>query len=192
MTGLQIALDPDSDLGSKNGELSLNENHAVFAAFVCWIWTGRLKDIPDSVEGATVSDFYLPHKLLYKIWVFGDMRGVPGLCNAAIDMLHEKSTARLRKWDTPEFFVPWIYANTAPDASLRNFKVGSCIFTSTLSFWQRLGKEEKGIPMQFILDALPIIVSRGPTAGLFRKAEWTTLGRCRWHDHSGPGGKLRT
>ncbi|KAH5228421.1 hypothetical protein HBI62_086390 [Parastagonospora nodorum] len=182
------ALDPDSDIGSKDGELTLNEDHAVFGAFLCWIWTGRLKDIPESLEDASAPDFYLSSMLLCKIWVFGDMRGVPGLCNAAIDMLHERTSA---KWKSGVFHVPWAYAKTASGASLRRFMVDTCTFLKGSSFWQRLGDESKAIPVQFVLDALPALISRGQTAEPIKRAAWTVLDRCQWHDHSGPGGKLR-
>lgn len=182
------ALDLDSDIGSKDGELRLNENHAVFEAFLCWIWTGRLKDIPESLEGASATDFYLSSTLLCKIWTFGDLRGVPGLCNAAIDMLHERITAR---WKTPDRHVPWAYANTASGAPLRRFMVDICTLLKGSSFWERLEDELKEIPVQFVLDALPILISRGQAAEPMKRAAWTVLDRCQWHDHSGPGGKLR-
>ncbi|KAH4920158.1 hypothetical protein HBI79_195830 [Parastagonospora nodorum] len=182
------ALDPDSDIGSKNGELRLDEDHAVFGAFLCWIWTGRLKDIPKSLEDASAPDFYLSSMLLCKIWVFGDMRGVPGLCNAAIDMLHERITA---KWSITIPVISWIYENTRPGAALRGFMVDTCMLLKGPSFWQQLGDESKAIPVQFVLDALPALISRGQTAEPIKRAAWTVLDRCQWHDHSGPGGKLR-
>jgi hypothetical protein len=183
-----VALDPDSDIGSKHGELRLREKPVVFAAFVCWLWTGRLKDAPESAADTPDNDIYLAPVLLFEIWVFGDMRDVPGLCNAAIDMLHKRTTA---KWSITTSEIPWIYENTRPGDALRRFMVDTCTLLKDPSFWGRLGDESKAILVQFVLDALPILISMSYTAGPFKRAAWTLLDRRQWHDHSGPGGKLR-
>lgn len=88
------ALDPGSSFkNNKHGELVLEESIAVFDAFHCWLYTGRLKDPPSDTKHAMKQDIYLPAQVLYQVWVFADMRGIPSLTNAAIDMCHERMAA---------------------------------------------------------------------------------------------------
>jgi hypothetical protein len=47
--------------------------------------------VPNTTEAGTV--LYLTPMLLSKIWILSDMRGIPDLGNAAIDMPHERICA---------------------------------------------------------------------------------------------------
>jgi hypothetical protein len=42
-----------------------------------------------------------------------------------------------------------------------------------------------------LYDAIPKLVSKGDDERVMSKQEWKEIDRCQWHDHSGPGGKLR-
>ncbi|KAF2820650.1 hypothetical protein CC86DRAFT_116306 [Ophiobolus disseminans] len=182
------ALDPENDfMRNADGKIGLEGDFQVFDAFVCWLYTGRVKDPPESFENATWSDIYLPHLLLSKIWVFADMRGVPGLANTAIDMLHENVAA---VWAVSESVVSYVYKNTLAGAQLRKFLVDAFVLTkSPDSFLDSM--EADVIPSQFLMDALPHLISRGKDAKNIGRTAWAKLDRCQWHDHSGPGGKLR-
>lgn len=88
------ALDPESDFCVGGDEaLTLTERIEIFEVFVCWMYTGRLQDPQTSLGDAATASPYLPAQLLCEIWVFVDMRGVPALGDAAIDMFHERITA---------------------------------------------------------------------------------------------------
>ena len=65
----------------------------VFQAFYIWIYTHRLHDpqsssVKLSIAGSLKShEMPLSARLLCKIYVFGDVRGIPGLKSEAIDLL---------------------------------------------------------------------------------------------------------
>jgi hypothetical protein len=124
------ALDPNSDLAIVDGKLRLEEDVKVFDAFECWLWTGKLKDVSHTLADPKPDDHYLSEQLLYRIWVFGDMRGVPGLRNVAIDMLHEQLAA---KCEITMHAIPYIYANTTPGAALRKYVVDEFSLTSSVA-----------------------------------------------------------
>ena len=65
----------------------------MFDALYFWLYVGPLKDIPNTTRIPRADDSYLDDLLLSRIRVFANFRGVPGLDNAAIDMLHERITA---------------------------------------------------------------------------------------------------
>jgi hypothetical protein len=97
------ALDPaniDKFTATRTSEIILDGTIEVFDAFQCWLYTGRLKDVPNTTEAGTV--LYLTPMLLSQIWISADMRGIPDLENAAIDMLHERICAT---WSVPGFDV---------------------------------------------------------------------------------------
>jgi hypothetical protein len=180
-------LDPDNDFKENtDGELSLEGSIAVFDAFQCWLFTGRLKDPLSDTTNATAAEVYLPNRTLCKIWVFADMRGVPGLGNAAIDMLHEAVAA---SWSTPGQLTSMVYKATSAGCGLRKFLDA---FTRTKNLSGFLDHTQRvGCPADFLYDAIPILVRRGEDTRVMSIEAWTELDRCQWHDHSGPGGKLR-
>lgn len=83
------ALDFDSDFAAGE-ELCLEEHHEVFNAFVCWLFTGRVKDPHLNRESETAHDHFLGDETIFRLWIFADMRGIPGLGNAAIDMYDKR------------------------------------------------------------------------------------------------------
>lgn len=162
------------------------EYHRVFEAFVCWIYTGRLKDPPKLSDNATAASQYLGFGLLSKIWVFADMRGVPALGNAAIDMLHERVSAC---WTTYTQAIHYIYEETMPGSHLRKFLVDSFALTKKLERLEKIDPDQA--PGQFLFELFPAFIRRGENARPLSREAWTKLNRCQWHDHSGPGGQLR-
>ena len=65
----------------------------MFDVFHCWLHTGTLKEVDQSVGSGVpkLEDLYLPNLTLCKVWVFADFRGIPILGNCAIDALHERA-----------------------------------------------------------------------------------------------------
>lgn len=87
----------------------------VFRAFYNWLFArqlySRLSDdgsIPMSVQ------------LICEVYVFGDVRGVSELCNAAIDLLFQRNSQR---WEFPEDSLAYIYDNTTHASPLRTYMV---------------------------------------------------------------------
>ncbi|KAF2033204.1 hypothetical protein EK21DRAFT_86628 [Setomelanomma holmii] len=59
------------------------------------VQASRLKDQPYMIDDETKpEDVYLDYETLVEVWSFADMRGIPALGNAAIDMLHEQIAAK--------------------------------------------------------------------------------------------------
>jgi hypothetical protein len=181
------ALDPTSEFHkTENDEIVIEESIATFDAFYCWLYTGRLTDPPLSSKMTQVDDIYLSPNLLCKIWIFADMRGIPALGNAAIDMYHERIAA---SWSTNTHIIPFIYANTAQGAMLRKVAVDSITLTKEFSYWLEPMECKPGV--EFLLEAIPVLVRRGDQSKSIGRGKWTGMDRCMWHDHSGAGGRLR-
>lgn len=136
------------------------------------------------VEAKKPKDLYLSSELLCEIWAFADFRGIPALANAAIDMLHEASVA---KWQPLAGAVEYVYSNTLEDSKLRAFVVQYSIATET---WKSLGNWSGSQTVGFLHDVMPKIAERKEGEQHYRDKA-TRMDRCQWHDHSGPGGRLR-
>ena len=170
------------------GRKNLEEDSEVFDAFYCWLFTGKLKDDTIKHENCSIEDLYLSERTLCRIWVFADMRGIPALGNAAIDMLHEQVAT---KWSLPSVeLMQQTYEQTRSGSELRKYLVD--LLTMTRSS-KGLQKELQGgeYPYEFVLEALPKMVRKGKNDRMTDQTAWTKLDRCQWHIHSGAGGKLR-
>ncbi|KAL9076056.1 MAG: hypothetical protein Q9157_003784 [Trypethelium eluteriae] len=94
------------------GRFDLHEDSVdVFQAFHNLIYTNRLYDDTQT----------LPHRTIFEIIVFSDVRGIPALHNAAMNALifkvaHEWKLANGK-------YLTWIYDNTATNSPLRKFWV---------------------------------------------------------------------
>jgi hypothetical protein len=150
------------------------------------MYTRRLQDPQTSLGDAATASPYLQPQVLCEIWVFADIRSVPALGNAAIDMFHERITAT---WTTAIATTACIYEKTLPGAHLRRFLVDSCALTKDLVGFETLDADETSI--HFLLEVFPTFIRRGANAKSIGRPAYTKLCRCQWHDHSGPGGKLR-
>jgi hypothetical protein len=181
------ALDPASDFHKDcTNEIVLEEDIATFDAFYCWLYTSRLTDPPIANDSVTVDVMYLSPSLLCKIWIFADMRGIPALGNAAIDMYHERIAA---SWSTNTHIIPFIYENTSKGALLRKMAIDSITLTKEFSYW--LEPMESKLDVEFLLEAIPVLARRGDQSKSIGRAKWIALNRCVLHDHGGPGGRFR-
>jgi hypothetical protein len=185
------ALDPTNSasfIDTTTDNLTLQEDATVFEAFRCWLYTGKLKDMPSTAGDVSPQDQYLSHMILCRIWVFADMRGISALGNSAIDMLHELVYSRWSSYNSE--VLKYTYENTTPGSNLRKYFVSS--FTKLLGYdrFKEKMTEEK-VTVAFLLDAMPVLVRQGEGHRAIGRGEWGKLDRCEWHDHSGPGGKLR-
>lgn len=103
-------------LGEGTRSLSLPEdNPETFNFFYHWLYTGKLYTKPAAkgeipMEPLTICDVY----------IFGDMRGIPELCNSAIDLLYQ----RIRQLQCfPVYILKHVYGNTPDNAALRKLLV---------------------------------------------------------------------
>ncbi|KAH6642946.1 hypothetical protein C7974DRAFT_469178 [Boeremia exigua] len=177
------ALDPEGGWSQdKQQLLNLECSHSTFEVFCCWIHTNRLKDPVTDME--RVKDIYLSTRSLLDVWVFADFRGIPALGNAAIDMLHEKIMA---KSAVHANIVKMTYEKTAVGSRFRAYLIHLYKYTAMLS---DMVAHPNLYTAEFLCEVLPFLSHRTDVefrgiAGLLK------VDRCQWHDHSGPGGKLR-
>ncbi|KAF3040585.1 hypothetical protein E8E11_005311 [Didymella keratinophila] len=174
------ALDPAGGfLEHTTRVLEIECHHEVFDAFMHWLHIGQLKDLCE--DASTKHDLFSSMRTLCMLWVFWDCRGIPELGNAVIHSLHKRFTAT---WTLPDVSTTqYIYENTVAGCTLRKLILQFFVATKT----KRKEKHEK-IP-EFCSD-LGECEKRSAATWVTRKAlmRWD---RCQWHDHSGPGGKLR-
>ena len=176
------ATDPAGGFQTSGEEvIELAGSHQVFDAFHCWVWTGRLKDPPAS--DAPIEDRYLPLKVLYDLWVFADLRGIPSLGNSVLDMIHERCTS---SWVSPTA-IQHVWDNTMEESKLRALIVDW--YSMTTKSLEDLKNYTTNPTVDFLHAVYPRLARQGYRP--LSRAGMTKVDRCRWHDHSGPGGKLR-
>ncbi|KAF1954544.1 hypothetical protein CC80DRAFT_594970 [Byssothecium circinans] len=161
-------------------ELAIEDDIDAFRAFKCWIHTSKLRDDPTETSDEMTGKGYLKNSNLINIWEFAEYRVIPALKNAAIDMLHERTSD---KW-------------AAMKSDLRRFVVDT---TASAFSAEKLDKRvpgwRKDLPEDFVASfrarRLDLETHTLKDREGVSKSEWTKLNRCNWHDHSGPGGALR-
>jgi hypothetical protein len=128
-------------------------------------------------------DRYLSGELLYRMWVFGDFYDIPNLKNSAIDMLHESLLSRR----TYHVDIEFVYANTHSESNLRKFVLDWYTWRYRLDLIRHNDAIKPTV--EFMEDLSLRIENRNH--GPYDWDQLTEMNRCRWHDHRGPGGKLR-
>jgi hypothetical protein len=103
-------------------------------------------------------------------------------------MLHERTVVR---WTLFSKSIKHVYENTEENSMLRKFCVHVfahlCPLSKMVSASTRSQFAHHYSP-DFIWDLLKVHDCEGPQVS--RKA-YAETDRCQWHNHSGPGGKLR-
>jgi hypothetical protein len=162
----------------------------VFQAFFTWLYAGRLYS---SLDVAGKIPFTV--QLICQIFVFGDARGAPEFCNAAINLLYQKLQ---QDWAFPVFDLDCVYENTQSNSSLRrllvNFAVEAFRFESIKD---PMDRSLDHYPKEFLADVItafmtlekkPIPSIAGYPTGGVTKVNWTSYTKgsvCqKYHDHS--------
>ncbi|KAI4617886.1 hypothetical protein J4E83_006218 [Alternaria metachromatica] len=171
-----------------------DDNPEVFKAFFHWINTGKLYFAPNASGEIPLSE-----KLICEIYVFGDARGCPDLCNAAIDLLLQKMH---EAWRTALAELPFVYENTLRGSALRKCLVDDFVdnfrFPNLTDVIQR-DAELSRYPQEFLAEIVVAFMALGSTpipsaAGWgnlpYSKNNWVThikpLICSRYHDHPAP------
>ncbi|KAF2276942.1 uncharacterized protein EI97DRAFT_457689 [Westerdykella ornata] len=119
--------------------IELPEDSAkVFEAFFHWLFTERLER-----EGTSLSS-----RLICKLYVFSDARGIPELGNAAIDLLFQKTAS---DWIFPAEDIGYIYRNTRSASGLRKFIQDDSV---CIDWAESMEEGEKYPPAEFFADIL--------------------------------------
>lgn len=90
-----------------------DEDAAMFRHFELWVYTG-------DVLATGESDADISWDSLVGLYIFGEIRGIPNLQNAAIDALIDKQSSQNA---IPTRFLPRVYDSTPEDSSLRRLFV---------------------------------------------------------------------
>jgi hypothetical protein len=150
----------------------------VYAAAFRWIYSGKL------YTTLTASgDIPLDFPLICDIYVFGDARGIPELCNAAIDLWYQKS---VQVWKYPYEHLIYVYESTLPGSQLRRFVVNDA--TGNYNF-NKLEEFFDEFPKEFLADVIMACKKYHCEPGA-RKAstrDWQIFCKeelCLYHDHS--------
>ncbi|KZM19062.1 hypothetical protein ST47_g9806 [Ascochyta rabiei] len=175
------ALNPEGGW-SQDGEqpLTLDCAHATFDATCCWLFTGKLND--PATDNMLIDKAYLSQRTLVSTWTFADFHGIPALGNSAIDMMHERSVA---VWVLPCYVIRHVYEYTTAASKLRKYFVERYILSCPLDL---MTAEPSLYTKEFLCAVLPALAR---DERCLDRDSLTSVDRCQWHDHSGPGGKLR-
>jgi hypothetical protein len=132
-------------------------------------------------------------RLICEIYVFGDARGVPGLCNAAIDLLLQNFH---REWKVPLAEVRYVYDNTLHGSALRKIFVDICV--ETFRFEKLSDPDQRELELEtyckaFFADVVVEFMALGSTpipSNSTNKMKWANSMKdklCpKYHDHSPP------
>lgn len=117
------------------------EDPEVFHAFFHWMFTKKLYSHLTSEGGIP-----LETGLICAIYVFGDARGIPELCNAAVDLLFQKVA---QDWICPSGDVAYVYDNTMEGSRLR-----ACLVDHAVDKYNfvDLKKRVSRCPREFLVD----------------------------------------
>ena len=129
---------------SSEGKVHLPEDDPeVFQRFQLWLYTGSV--IESSGEGTKAIDWMV----FFRLYVFGDARGVAGLQNATIDALIDKSHKEIA---LPSILGPnYIYDNTVEKSPLRRLMVDWVVYRAgDLSTWTGLNTEKHRMYLDFV------------------------------------------
>lgn len=143
-----------------------------------YLTNGDPVEDPDTTENKTFTS--LQHAFLAQAWVFGDRRGIPGMQNAALDTLHQRS---VETWRCPSEAVQIAYGNTifSSSAKLREYLVELFVTVGIIN----LRNEPKVRNIDFLLELGERYGSlrSDPIVGS-RQDYWMNLDLCRFHIHS--------
>jgi hypothetical protein len=155
------------------------DDPAVFQAFFNWLYTGALYSILNADNSIP-----LPPHLICAVFVFGDFRGIPELCNAAINTLLQAS---IQDWAFASKCLNYIYANTLPGSKLRKLMVDDAV--STCDFEDLLGGAHAHLdeyPKEFLAEVLIQGGARGEVGRMGKGyVPWVKGRLCEYHDHEG-------
>ncbi|KAF2276944.1 uncharacterized protein EI97DRAFT_432564 [Westerdykella ornata] len=153
----------------------------VFRAFHHWLYYGTLYS-QLTPEGKVPLSAYL----IAKVYVFGDARGIPHLCNASVDLLVQKS---LSEWVFCHGVLNYVYDNTPENCGLRRLLVK---FGAETYRWTRnVRNAEQNFPRMFLMDVMIMNYEDGTYAlgkclskvGRAKYLETIAKEACEYHDH---------
>ncbi|KAH7080081.1 hypothetical protein BKA63DRAFT_600485 [Paraphoma chrysanthemicola] len=167
--------------GEENTVQLSDDNPEVFSAVFHWLFTQKFYyDL--SADGSIP----LADQLICEIYVFGDSRGMPGLCNDAMDLLFQKC---MQVYLFPRSCIYYVWEHTLEDAALRKFLIDFAVENYA---WPTT-KLKNEYPAEFLLDVITASRERAGVPGSIcpGKAQWTSKKKAefcgKYHTHSSLG-----
>lgn len=120
-----------------------DDNPTLFKIFFHWLYSGKLYSNLASDGSVPISE-----SDLCVLFVFGDCRGIPGLCNAAVDLLFQCFAG---EWRYANGCLNYIYDNTSTESALLAIFVDLAV--GTFSFPQFRACENI-YPKEFLIDVI--------------------------------------
>jgi hypothetical protein len=159
--------------------IALSEDRpAIFQIFFRWIYTGGLYST--LVDGAIPILF----EDICALYIFADARGIPELCNRAVDVLLQKS---VNERIFPTHCLTYVYDNTLAGSNLRSTIVDLAV--SCCSFGSLENNEER-FPKQFLIDVIfrsrQLKTAPGGLTDRVAFLEEKAAEMCIYHDHEYP------
>lgn len=155
----------------------------VFQVFFNYIMSGKLY-----ARLTTDKQIPLHEALTLKVFIFGDTRGVPEVCNAAVDLLFQ---ILIQKGIFPGDSLRYVYDNTPGHSLLRRFLVEVLLSVADLSAMETSGGQAL-LPAECMFALLKYLQAQKCSPGL---PTHTTYGDymyakshelcAKYHDHSG-------
>lgn len=99
-------------------------------------------------------------------------------------MMHERVTTLVI---FPAIIIKYAYNNIAAGSNLRTYF--DEVFKRNL-WLEQIIPSPMNQTQEFLCDILPFVARRSGT-DCYNSDQVRRFDRCQWHDHSGPGGKLR-
>jgi hypothetical protein len=129
------------------GETSIvklpDDDSDVFSAVFHWLFTQKLY-----FELAPDGSIPLSDRLICGVYVFGDARGMPDLCNAAIDLLFQKC---VQIYMYPKSCLNYVWEHTMEGSVLRKFLTD---FAAENYSWTTSTRLIHEYPVEFLLDII--------------------------------------
>ncbi|KAF2232549.1 hypothetical protein EV356DRAFT_505068 [Viridothelium virens] len=161
--------------------ITLSEDSTeVFDAIYSWLYTRRLYD--SATDSSVETKVSLNFLTLCQIYVFGHVRGIPAVCNAAVDCIIAKA---INENVVPTNCIRYVYENTLPGSNLRKLMVEFVIIGLQP---ETLYNVRDKLCEDFLIDLVVSVSNlrpkcKGPLHG-YRALQ--SINRCSFHTHGDP------
>ncbi|OCL07652.1 hypothetical protein AOQ84DRAFT_54925 [Glonium stellatum] len=116
--------------------------------------------------------------LICKIFVFGDARGIPGLKNAAVDLIISKF---IQTWTFLIETVHFVFNNTQESSLLRRLLVDMALESGDLD---KMKQYRSYFTKDFLVDMVVTMQKPNRIASVTSKEQWASRSLCMYHDHT--------
>ncbi|KAF2112095.1 hypothetical protein BDV96DRAFT_456384, partial [Lophiotrema nucula] len=120
----------------------------VFQIFSYWLFSKRLYHPDPAIQASDLNDIPLTFRRICEIYVLGDMRGIPELCNATLDLFFAKMMAQ---WVFPCDQLNHVYDNTPDKSPLRQLCLDDYVKWGSV---ESINADTSSYPKDFLVDLI--------------------------------------